>query len=694
MAEFTTSETGMTVVRSSPGDSAPGAGLSSPSTAVQSGGGNPLAGNARSPYAAQTTPTSIAPVRKERPPTAGGVVDPSGAGRAGEEPPALAPLETKYAYGSGTTRDQPISAELQGVLQTAAAASGVTAIRIVSGGQPAIGTSTRRVGSTRHDLGRAADLQLIVGDRTLDFNDPGDRPVFETFIRTAVGAGAQGVGAGTNYMGPRTIHVGYGDAAAWGAGGKSVNAPGWLTTAYKAGLAAPVEIDQNATVVYAPMSDADRPDDPFGVAQSKRAAASGPVISFEVSRAPLTVSLGETILDNRQIVERGWNGPAVQELQQFLSWRGIGVVVDGKFGPQTRNAVKEYQRRSEIQVDGRVGPETLQAILYDIDPDVAVMPGQSAYDIGKATAEKIVSPGAAMRNRYGADALGWQYADIPLPGIRAKSREVDIRLPTERPERGEGIPDPRMRPTRELRTVLRTGFAENAGNETVEQELERLRQKQGYYPERGQERTGFEGSPEAQPSQRPGAQRLEPGERQKIIDELNELRRKQALGMETYRKEMARRDSEAAARLATRQRITGQNAGQRDRLRVPSDVLHIGIGTDAVRGAEAIREMARGIGDAYREEIERQNVAASIAGQSDPAVKQAGEVIEKEALASDPNAANTVTGVYVFGPAGDQFALDSFYRNLERRRELERRQLTRDRAKGRVIETGNSPLAY
>ena len=32
--------------------------------------------------------------------------------------------------------------------------------------------------------------------------------------------------------------------------------------------------------------------------------------------------------------------------------------IDGKYGPNTRDAVKEFQKKKNIQADGGVGPET------------------------------------------------------------------------------------------------------------------------------------------------------------------------------------------------------------------------------------------------------------------------------------------------------------------------------------------------
>ena len=135
----------------------------------------------------------------------------------------------------GSTRDLPIADELRRLLVHAAEAAGVDTVRVISGGQCPKGTCSKRTGSVRHDAGRAADLQLVVGGERKRFTDPAGLAIFEAFVKACAAGGATGIGAGTGYMGPATIHVGYGTRAIWGAGGRSANAPQWLIAAVQAG---------------------------------------------------------------------------------------------------------------------------------------------------------------------------------------------------------------------------------------------------------------------------------------------------------------------------------------------------------------------------------------------------------------------------------------------------------------------------
>jgi peptidoglycan hydrolase-like protein with peptidoglycan-binding domain len=55
----------------------------------------------------------------------------------------------------------------------------------------------------------------------------------------------------------------------------------------------------------------------------------------------------------------GWD---VSVLQYLLARHGIGRVIDGYFGPETRAAVRRFQRRAGLAVDGIAGPQTLAAL--------------------------------------------------------------------------------------------------------------------------------------------------------------------------------------------------------------------------------------------------------------------------------------------------------------------------------------------
>src|SRR5262249_43712169 len=69
-------------------------------------------------------------------------------------------------------------------------------------------------------------------------------------------------------------------------------------------------------------------------------------------------------------ISPGAKGDAVRRLQRALRRTpNLGLDVDGIFGPQTEQAVKEFQQEANLAVDGIVGPKTWAAL-----PDGAPMP--------------------------------------------------------------------------------------------------------------------------------------------------------------------------------------------------------------------------------------------------------------------------------------------------------------------------------
>jgi hypothetical protein len=151
-------------------------------------------------------------------------------------------------------------------------------VRVESGGQCAIGTCSKRVGSTRHDLGNAADLDLIKDGRVLEFTDSNDLPFFEAFIEAAASFGATGIGGDIGYMGPTRIHVGFGSRATWGGDGGRGSAPSWLANAATKGWNNPLPLPS-------PPNDSSH----FKVnARNGLNLRSGPSLNFKIIRTLLT----------------------------------------------------------------------------------------------------------------------------------------------------------------------------------------------------------------------------------------------------------------------------------------------------------------------------------------------------------------------------------------------------------------------
>ena len=87
----------------------------------------------------------------------------------------------------------------------------------------------------------------------------------------------------------------------------------------------------------------------------------GPETRNALERAP---SVQDGAVTNAQpVLRQGQQGPEVATLQSRLNAvADSGLAVDGDFGPATRAAVVDFQRRAGIGVDGVVGPETYRAL--------------------------------------------------------------------------------------------------------------------------------------------------------------------------------------------------------------------------------------------------------------------------------------------------------------------------------------------
>ena len=131
--------------------------------------------------------------------------------------------EVLYA-NQGAIRNQPMKPALESDFADVGGKYGVK-VEVVSGGQ----TGERRTGSHRHDAGGAGDVKFKTADgRYLSMNNPQDRTIMGSIAADMAGRGWTGIGAGQDYMGPHTMHIGGGGKAVWGAGGKGSNAPPWL----------------------------------------------------------------------------------------------------------------------------------------------------------------------------------------------------------------------------------------------------------------------------------------------------------------------------------------------------------------------------------------------------------------------------------------------------------------------------------
>lgn len=71
-------------------------------------------------------------------------------------------------------------------------------------------------------------------------------------------------------------------------------------------------------------------------------------------------------------LRKGSSGTEVREAQRLLNLAGAGLTVDGKFGQKTVNAVKDFQRKNNLNADGVIGSSTW-AKLRALEPPVEII---------------------------------------------------------------------------------------------------------------------------------------------------------------------------------------------------------------------------------------------------------------------------------------------------------------------------------
>jgi hypothetical protein len=82
--------------------------------------------------------------------------------------------------------------------------------------------------------------------------------------------------------------------------------------------------------------------------------------------------MSDLILD--KVYKKGSRGKKVKLIQEWLSLHGLGVKIDGDFGPATDYAVKEFQKRQRLTVDGVVGKNTFERLIKPMKDGLKKIP--------------------------------------------------------------------------------------------------------------------------------------------------------------------------------------------------------------------------------------------------------------------------------------------------------------------------------
>lgn len=87
-----------------------------------------------------------------------------------------------------------------------------------------------------------------------------------------------------------------------------------------------------------------------------------PTIAVENSNGNTTSPATMPQISSGSALKYGSKGERVKELQRCLVYLGWSLDIDGSFGPSTKSAVMEFQRRCGLSVDGSCGPATTAKI--------------------------------------------------------------------------------------------------------------------------------------------------------------------------------------------------------------------------------------------------------------------------------------------------------------------------------------------
>lgn len=161
------------------------------------------------------------------------------------------------------------------------------------------------------------------------------------------------------------------------------------------------------------------------------------------ARAPAALSRVE---QGQDTIRRGESGDDVRAVQELLNARGAGLDVDGKAGPVTERAIKDFQTAHGLSADGVVGPLTLRALLTGDGPTAQTRtttgaapttttkppplppatPSPSLYEeppSSPSTPSTPSSPSPIARGQQQAPIPGYAPAK-PTPAVVAKANEV------------------------------------------------------------------------------------------------------------------------------------------------------------------------------------------------------------------------------------------------------------------------------
>lgn len=71
----------------------------------------------------------------------------------------------------------------------------------------------------------------------------------------------------------------------------------------------------------------------------------------------------QTEVEFKTALKKGMRGQTVRRVQEWLNFRGYGLVIDGDFGRVTEKKVQQFQEEHGVGIDGMVNEATFQELI-------------------------------------------------------------------------------------------------------------------------------------------------------------------------------------------------------------------------------------------------------------------------------------------------------------------------------------------
>ena len=181
-------------------------------------------------------------------------------------------------------------------------------------------------------------------------------------------------------------------------------------------------------------------------------------------------------------VSYGSQGDDVKQLQELLNKNGANLTVDGIYGSQTQQAVKDYQKSKNLAVDGIVGDETWGSLT-------------TGSGTVSNTAKPITPTTPKPNQNTPAASQEWSYDDFAVSDSTAAADQKRQEIAGQKP--GDFSYDPYQKSD----TVLQAEAFSSPGNVKRMRELpSRKRNPRPFVvkvqvPAEGQNRFNSEGKP-------------------------------------------------------------------------------------------------------------------------------------------------------------------------------------------------------